>query len=639
MCLNDVYIFKVVKMHMTVGKKIGFGFSVLVVMLIGLGSFSFYTSQFAQKGFSSFKTMSLTGRVQANILMMRLHALKFFDGGSKKSIDLFWERSEKVDRFLNQTLDVVEGEKRRGYLNSIQESLKVYRSKFTKLEKMFKDREILVNGEYGVNNLGPQIEKKFSKIMQSAYEDNDPSAAYFTAEALRVLLIARLRVLKYLDNNDPSTGKEVILYLNQLRNKTKIMDKEIQNPIRRKLMSEGMMLSRKYENTFNKITELITVRNALIADMGVLGGEFATKIEDIKLSIKADQDKVAPSMAQALENSKRLSIGVSILAVILGFGIAFWLVRSVSSILREVTAGLKVSSQQVEIASEKMLNASTTLKAGVEDQASSVVQTSASLEEISKMVESNVASSQRAMELSSNMREESAKGNQVMKQLQASMKDISDSNIKIEELVDVIGNIASKTKVMNEIAFQTKLLSLNASIEAEKAGNHGKGFAVVAEEVGNLAQTSSEAAKEIGNIVKDSIQEAKVVTETNKKSVEMGNQYLEQTAETLELILSSSGSVAEGSKQVSIASSEQSTGIQEINKAVSNLDHKIQETAVTANQTMETSQGLGAEVGNLKTAVLKLTMLIEGEVKKKPVGKTQVLPLKNQEGSNKSKAA
>lgn len=608
-------------MSITVGKKISLGFSVIVIMLIGLGCFSFYSSQFAQKGLSSFKTMSLTGRVQANILMMRLHALKFFGSGDKKAIESFWQRSKKVDTFLGGALKSVKGEQRLEYLQSIKTSLKDYRSKFRDIETMYTDREVLVNGENGVNSLGPQIEKNFSKIMASAFKDKDPTAAYYTAEALRVLLIARLRVLKYLDNNDPNTGKQVSLYLSQLKEKTVIMDREIQNPGRRKLMGKGIALANQYEETFKKIVRLITNRNKLIADMGVLGKEFATKIEDIKLSIKADQDKLAPSMDKTLENSKLLAIITSILAVFLGVGIAVWLVRSVNRVLREIAAGLKQSSQQVENASNKMLKASTTLQTGVSEQASSIQETSASLEEISRMVESNVANSEQAAKLSESMKDESHKGNQTMQQLKDSMKNILDSNEKIEEFVNVVSNIQSKTKVMNEIAFQTKLLSLNASIEAEKAGSHGRGFAVVAEEVGNLAQLSSKAAQEISAIIKESLNEVKLITSENKTNVERGHEYLASTADILESILNSSSSVAEGSNEVSSASKDQSIGVRQINNSVQNLNQKVQETANTADETKRTSESLGGQVDYLKKAVEKLTELVDGKPKQENVSK------------------
>lgn len=77
------------------------------------------------------------------------------------------------------------------------------------------------------------------------------------------------------------------------------------------------------------------------------------------------------------------------------------------------------------------------------------------------------------------------------------------SNKKITEITKVISEVAAKTQVINEIVFKTKLLSFNASVEAARAGDQGRGFSVVAEEVGNLAKMSGDAAKEISNITEE----------------------------------------------------------------------------------------------------------------------------------------
>jgi hypothetical protein len=97
--------------------------------------------------------------------------------------------------------------------------------------------------------------------------------------------------------------------------------------------------------------------------------------------------------------------------------------------------------------------------------------------------------------------------------------DVLEGNRKISEIVELVKEIGNKTKVINDIVFQTKLLSFNASVEAARAGEHGKGFAVVAEEVGNLASMSGQASKEISalleNLNTDSTQFNKIASPTS----------------------------------------------------------------------------------------------------------------------------
>jgi len=301
------------------------------------------------------------------------------------------------------------------------------------------------------------------------------------------------------------------------------------------------------------------------------------------------------------------------LLIICGILFSTMLIRSIVSALTRITESLSEASAQTASASSQLAGAAQELSSGANEQASSIEETSSSLEEMSGMVENNVTNAENSVKLSEDVKGESEKGNHSMEQLQNSMQEILASNEKIEELVKVIGNIGDKTQVMDEIVFQTKLLSFNASVEAERAGEHGRGFAVVAQEVGNLAQMSGKAAQEIAVIVKDSISNAETITTENKKKVEQGNDYVSETAKVLQGIMNSSGTVTEGANQVLSASKDQSNGIKQINDAMGQLDKATQENAATAEETASTSEELNAQTETLDRLVNELTVLVKGE--------------------------
>ena len=98
------------------------------------------------------------------------------------------------------------------------------------------------------------------------------------------------------------------------------------------------------------------------------------------------------------------------------------------------------------------------------------------------------------------------------------VKQVNNSNEEVEKIISIIKTIGDRTKVINDIVFQTKLLSFNASVEAARAGEMGKGFSVVAEEVGNLAKMSGDAAQEISAILDDSITTVHSIIERTKES-------------------------------------------------------------------------------------------------------------------------
>ncbi|MFY9078336.1 methyl-accepting chemotaxis protein [Aliarcobacter cryaerophilus] len=195
-------------------------------------------------------------------------------------------------------------------------------------------------------------------------------------------------------------------------------------------------------------------------------------------------------------------------------------------------------------------------------QAASLEETAAALEEITGITKNNTQNAHKMSNLSKDVKDSVILGENLANKTASSMDEI---NAKVEAINEAI-------EVIDQIAFQTNILSLNAAVEAATAGEAGKGFAVVAQEVRNLANRSAEAAKEI----KDLVENATSKTNDGKKiSDEMKAGYSNLNkliSETIDII-----------QDVSIASSEQLKGIEQINDAVSILDRVTQENASEAS--------------------------------------------------------
>ena len=151
------------------------------------------------------------------------------------------------------------------------------------------------------------------------------------------------------------------------------------------------------------------------------------------------------------------------------------------------------------------------------------------------------------------------------------MTQINDSSRKIADIIGVI----------DEIAFQSKLLALNAAMEAARAGEPGRGFAVVASEVRCPAGRSATAAKEIKDLIQDSV-----------KKVEDGSVLVAQSGETLEQIVSSVKKVSDIIAEIAAASREQSSGIEQVNRAVMQLDEMTQQNAALVQEATASSQAM-----------------------------------------------
>ena len=217
---------------------------------------------------------------------------------------------------------------------------------------------------------------------------------------------------------------------------------------------------------------------------------------------------------------------------------------------------------QLEKNSISMNESVENLSVRANEQAASLEETAASIEEITSITKNNNHNAKKMAELSKTVQTSVTLGEKLARQTALSMDEINE---KVQAINEAIG-------VIDQIAFQTNILSLNAAVEAATAGEAGRGFAVVAGEVRNLATRSTQAAKEIKILVED----ANFKTSEGKKiSNEMSNGY----SNLNELILQTINII----QDVSVASNEQLTGIEQINNAISLLDKVTQENANEAS--------------------------------------------------------
>ena len=303
---------------------------------------------------------------------------------------------------------------------------------------------------------------------------------------------------------------------------------------------------------------------------------------------------------------------VALIASLAAFAVGIFMAKGISTPILSIASQLQKNSDQVGETAEQLSQSSIRLAELASEQANSITETAASLEEISSMVSNNVEQAELSEENSNLVKSTADKGNTSMKSLIESMAEIIESNTKIQELVKVIDKIGDKTEVIDEIVFQTKLLSFNASVEAERAGEHGRGFAVVAQEIGNLAQMSGVAALEIAQLVKNSIKNTESITSENKKRVDSGNNLVQETAKYLAEIALSAEKLSKQSSQIVTASKEQSDGVSQINDAMAQIDQATQQNSATAESSSKAGDILRGQSQNLAKNVKNLLAFIHG---------------------------
>jgi hypothetical protein len=276
------------------------------------------------------------------------------------------------------------------------------------------------------------------------------------------------------------------------------------------------------------------------------------------------------------------------LAACVGAGVIVY-VLSVSRTLRRVTSQVAASSHEISNASDQVAQSSQMLAQGASEQAASLEETSASTEEITSMTQSNRANSLSAAKAMDEVEAHVAKCNETLEQMAASMKGITASSEKISGIL----------KMIDEIAFQTNILALNAAVEAARAGDAGRGFAIVADEVRTLAQRVAQAAKDTAALIEESMQRSRG-----------GGAKLNEMTAVIQGITGSAYHVRTLVDTVKAGTAEQARGIEQIAAAISQMNQVTQSTAASAEEGAAAAAELNGQSGELDHITKTLSSLV-----------------------------
>jgi len=285
-----------------------------------------------------------------------------------------------------------------------------------------------------------------------------------------------------------------------------------------------------------------------------------------------------------------LALGCAIL--VLAFGLMWFVSRSITRPIQSTVDQVSDAAAATADAAGQITATSQSLAQGSGEQAASLEETTASLEEMSSMTKRNAENAQKANDLAREARTAADKGANDMQSMSAAMAAIKESSDDIAKII----------KTIDEIAFQTNILALNAAVEAARAGEAGMGFAVVADEVRNLAQRSAQAAKETAAKIEGAIGRTAQGVDISSK-----------VAHTLSEIQTKVRQVDELAAEVAGASREQTHGITQINSAVGQMDKVTQSNAASAEESAAAAEELNAQAELMKQSASQLVTLVEGD--------------------------
>ena len=302
---------------------------------------------------------------------------------------------------------------------------------------------------------------------------------------------------------------------------------------------------------------------------------------------------VAQSQVESARRKVKMSfifLGAALsLALLLAPLLGWSVIQSTVRVLRSVSSSLESSAAQTATASGQLSSVSQALATGCSEQGSSVVQTSAALEEMSTMIRSTADNASRAKDLANQARTAAETGSRTMVAMNEAMTAIEVSSAEVAKIV----------KNIDEIAFQTNILALNAAVEAARAGEAGAGFAVVADEVRSLAQRSAAAARETADKIEAAIANSRHGSASCRR---VG----ESLSEIAEKVTAADSLVAE----IATAAREQTHGIKQIGMAMTQMDGVTRSNAARAEESSSAAAELNSQAHLMQESVDFLRSLV-----------------------------
>ncbi|MFM2607323.1 methyl-accepting chemotaxis protein [Vibrio chagasii] len=640
--------------HLSIALKIKLGFAICLLFFVISGLVSYKGIQTLSNGFSEYSELShkatQSGNIQVHFLQMRLASERYLESLDEQYEANYQSSKLAIDELLNNLIETTTNTDSLSSLQLVQDSVAAFDTAYGSMKQSQLMIDQLVNVEMVKRETNAL--KAAQSLLYESYNNNDPNASLYAGMLMENFLAAKIAVISYSNNNDLKTyeaGKDIFEYA--LPGIEGDIESLKSSPYQSELIEDFSNQREAYAKGFEQVHQQMLENTQRTATLSSIGDSLAIAVADAQSILEQQKQALTPELQASETRSIQIIILLTGVALVIGMTSAVLVTRSITkgiAQVKQITNELSQGNLNVEVnieskneIGELLTNMEITIESlrdivgQVNRSSVRIGEMSESLNQVtnnsstnatqlnSEMMNISTAVDQLASstsEIASSANHASQVANQATENVAMGLKEVDKtlheigsadesmqvSSQKVTDLHKESMNIGAILEVIKGVSEQTNLLALNAAIEAARAGEQGRGFAVVADEVRTLAKRTQDSASQIDELITSLQRGAKDALESIKEShstVSDASTQAQQASQNLHVINQHIQDLNQANSQIAVSVDEQDR-----------LTKSLGENAQGANTIAQSNQESVSSISGAASDLTEVAHHLESQV-------------------------